>query len=101
MATSIGSSGEGRLTVSRVDERTLAVEYRDSRVTISRRYVFSSTTDRKSERQAFLALDGFSGVGVTTSVTSGTPTSWRLTPLKGAFVRLDRDCAPVLNSVAE
>lgn len=91
----------GGLTVSMVDDRTLAVEYRDSKVTISRRYAFSTVTGpRGSGRRFFSTLEGFSGAGVTTSM-SGAPASWTLTPLKGAFVRLDRDCGPVLLSVVE
>jgi hypothetical protein len=91
----------GGLTVSKVDDRTLAVEYRDSKVTISRRYAFSTITEPGgSGRRFFSALEGFSGAGVTTSM-SGAPASWTLTPLKGAFVRLDRDCGPVLLSVVE
>ena len=91
----------GGLTVSTVDDHSLSVEYRDSKVTISRRYVFSTVTrPRGSGRRFFTTLEGFSGAGATTSV-SGAPASWTLTPLTGAFVRLDRDCGPVLLSVVE
>lgn len=95
------TTNDGTLSVKALDDQTLRVESHDSTtgVTINRNYVFRTLPDISPGRpRTFMSLSGFSGAGVAAPGGKFEP-SWTLTPLKGAFVPVNRSCKPVVLSI--